>query len=148
MCCLSMFVPNIYLIKNKCCFNVFVCLQRVFLCFVHQFTLFMFRCANFFHYASVEKLKQVFLPIFSIFNVKWAILWILSHSQSTDFTRNFTPELCFTQCSKNGSLTNWVKECFMGCNVWFPKKKSHLLIWQWTFISFSEPSLKTRALFW
>ena len=96
---------------------------------------------------SVRLLK--FLPVFSIFNVKWAIPLELFHILNRLILQgSFTPELCFTRCSKDASLTDWVKECFVGCNVGFPKKKPHLFIRQWTFTSFSEPSLKTRALFY
>jgi len=78
---------------------------------------------------SVRLLK--FLPVFSIFNAKWGIFLEFCHiHKRLSLWRNFTLELRFTRCSKDVSLTDWAKECFMGCNLGFPKRKPHLLIRQ------------------
>ena len=127
---------------NNSCFGVLnklkfsmtsVCLRPIFLNFFTNLLLNIFVSvspSDYFLISSIWFLK--FLPVFWIFNVMREVLlssfkvclivalsmscWCVKHLQG-----NFMPELCFTRCSKAASLTDWVKEFFMGCNVGFPK---------------------------
>ena len=70
-------IPNLYLVQNKCCFSVFVCLRHIFLYFVHPLMLiFAWVCYSCFGVLNQLKssirlvcLRPIFLYLFK--NLFW-----------------------------------------------------------------------------
>ncbi len=120
-------IPNLYLVQNKCCFSVFVCLRPIFLIlFINlswNFSLsvpFMFWCG----------VPSAYIPIFFT-NLNWNKCW-------------FIPIFCH-RCGKHLDVTISVRRCC--CGLYFEGTSSKILTYfrssipneqfLWSFATFS-----------
>ena len=132
----TFFLSVIFMFQCAKFFEVFHCYVDVFKSSVSSSLFFVTGVLNIFmspllyvgifmaYIFSVRLLK--FLPVFSIFNVKWAIPLELFHIVNRLILQgSFTPELCFTRCSKDVSLTDWVNDSPKRSTIyWFGNEHS------------------------